>query len=638
MPTSWSTVRTARARKEFRGALAAAVRKHFTPPERLTISDWADRYRYLSRENAAEPGPWQTSRVEYMREIMDTVVDPHVPKAVLMKSAQVGYTQAVICNGLAYFIHQDPCPILVVQPSEADGEKFSKNKLAPMIRDTPAVRNLVSDPRSRDSDNTILLKRFPGGFLQVTGATSPKGLRRESVRVVFFDEVDGYPESAGPEGDPIALGEMRTVSYWNRKVFLGSTPNTKGISRIEKDYVLGDQREYQVPCPHCGAFQALRWGGRDTAYGIKWEDDKPETAAYLCAHCGTLIEENEKQRIVAAGRWVPRNPDGQHPSWHLNALISPFDGVRWGLLVQRFLNVRHDPTQLKAFVNTVLGEPWEERGDMAKPEQLQTRLERCEAEVPTGVGVLTAAIDCQMDRLELLVVGWGAGEESWRLVHQRILGSPDGASVWERVEAMLVRPYRHESGRQLRIQACAVDTGSFTKTVYAFVRPRQRRNVFAIKGRGEPAAPILGKPSRLSGVRLFPVGTYAAKDSLFARLRIETPGPGYLHFLRQERDGMDRAFFQQYGAEKKVRRRFQGRLVGKYEQIADRPNEAIDLEVYNLAALHYLGHGVMERLRQLADQAALPPETEAETTSAKEKRRAPRQRRGGWVRGGPHSP
>ena len=278
----------------------------FRPLPRLTLHDWAEQFRQLSRLSA-EPGPWRTDRVPYLREIMDAVSDPEVEEMVLMKCSQMGYTEGVINNAIGYFCDQDPSPILVVQPSDSDAEEFSKKKLMPMIQSTPRVRARISDS-SRDSSNTMTVKSFPGGFLALTGATSPKGLRRDSVRVLLMDEVDGYPASAGPEGDPVELAKARTKTFPNRKIILGSTPTVKDRSRIEAAYLESDQREYEVPCPHCGRFQVLRWGGKDIPYGIKWENDDPETAAYLCAHCAALIEEHDKPRIVALGRWVARSP------------------------------------------------------------------------------------------------------------------------------------------------------------------------------------------------------------------------------------------------------------------------------------------------------------------------------------------
>ena len=558
----------------------------------------------------------------YLREIMDAVSNPDIAEMVLMKCARVGFTEGVIGNGIGYYIDQDPAPILVVQPSEQDAEDWSKRKLAPMLRDTPRLRGRVADARSRDSDNTILSKAFPGGMLKITGATSPKGLRRTDTRIAFLDEVDGYPASAGPEGDPVSLARRRLTTFWNRKLILGSTPTLKDLSRIEKAFAETDQRRYQVPCPHCHTFQTLQWGDPDKPYGIKWDEGKPETAAYLCVECGVLIEEAHKAAMVTAGRWVPDHPEKKMPGWHLNALVSLFDGARWSVLVTEFLIAKNDPELLKVFVNTVLGETWEIRGEQVSPEGLAKRAEVYPTDVPAGVALLTAGVDIQGDRIEIEVDGWGAGEENWMITHHRLYGDPSQDEVWQRLEAILTQPFPHETGGEMRIRACMIDSGFKTGEVYGFVRARQSRNVWASKGLDEKAKAPLSRASRANrdGVKLFTIGTMAMKDMLFSRLRIKRPGPKYLHFCAPTTDGADAEYFAQFGAEKLVVEKVRGRRVRKYIQVRAR-NEAIDLKVLNFAALHGLGQRTREQLGKMAAKLlgadAAPPPEEIDETGAK---------------------
>jgi phage terminase large subunit GpA-like protein len=599
--------------RAWRRAAAAAVRQRLSPPPRLSLSEWADEFRQLSRESSAEPGRWVTDRVPYLREIMDAVSNPDIPEMVLQKCSQIGYTEGVINNGVAYFIDQDPAPLMVVQPSDGDAEKWSKMKLAPMIRDTPRIRNRVADAKSRDSDNTILLKSFAGGMLNVTGATSPKGLAAMPARVLFLDEVDRYPASAGAEGDPVGIAKKRVQTYWNRKVIMGSTPTLKGLSRIEKAMAATDERRYEVPCPHCQTYQELRWGGPDKAYGLKWDEGKPETARYLCASCGTLIEEADKAAMVQAGRWVPTHPERVTPGWYLSALVSPFDGARWPVLVAEFLEAKEDPDQLKVFVNTRLGETWEMRGEQVTPEALEARAEVYPAEVPRGTMFLTAGVDVQADRLEVEIDGWGNREESWTVDHQRIHGDPAHEEVWGRLESVLARAYQHETGQELRIRATMIDSGYKTTEVYRFVRPRQHRNVWAAKGTDEKGKSPLSKASRANrdGVKVWTIGTVAMKDTLFARLRLQRPGPRYIHFRKPTETGLDAEYYAQFGAEKAVTSRGPGgQAVRKYVQTRPR-NEAIDLKVLNLAALHALGPRVREELaRQETVQQQVATEAE----------------------------
>ena len=563
-----------------------------------------------------------------MREIMDHVSDPMVREMVIMKSAQVGFTEGVLGNTIGYFIDQDPSSILMVQPSDGDAQDWSKERLVPMLRDTPRLWGAVAESKSRDSDNTILSKSFAGGRLSIAGATSPKGLRRRAVRIALLDEVDGYPHSAGSEGDPVELVVKRLTTFWNRKLVMGSTPTLKGMSRIERAFGKTDQRRYYVPCPHCGELQTLRWGGPDKNYGLKWEERKPDTAVYLCEHCAALIDETYKEAMVQAGQWVP-TAESAVPGWHLNALISLFDGARWPCLVSEFLDAKDNPELLQVFVNTRLGETWEIRGEQIEPTVLEARIERYGAEVPMDAGVLTAGVDVHPDRLELEVKAWGEGEESWVIGHHRIYGDTEYEEVWQRLDAMLTRAYEHEGGATLRIRCVMIDSGYKTTEVYRFVKQRQARNVFASKGVDEKGRAPLSRSSRANrdGVKLYTVSTIAMKDTLFSRLRMTKPGPRYIHFCPPTDTGGDAEFFAQFGAEKLVLDKVKGRRVRRYVQVRKR-NEAIDLEVLNLAALHALGAGVRNNLdrwvKAIQEKGATTKEGKPDAT--KEKELIPRRR------------
>lgn len=553
----------------------------------------------LSPEASAEPGSWRTDRVPYLRGIMDAFSEPIVQMVVVMSSSQIGKTE-IVNNVVGYYIDQDPGPMLVLQPNvEPMAKAWSKDRFAPMLRDSPRLRGKVHDPRSRDSGNTILHKIFPGGHITVAGANSPAGLSSRPIRIVLFDEIDRYPASAGTEGDPLELAIARTQTFYNRKIGMFSTPGVKGVSRIEKAYSESDRRRYFVPCPACGTMQPLEWKG------IVWEKDgdgnhKPETVKYQCQECGVLIDEVDKYRMLSQGEWIPELPGERIAGFHLNALYSPF--LRWQEIVEHFLKAKPSPERLQVFVNTVLGETWEEQAEKADATELAARREHWPAEVPAGVGVLTAGVDVQVEWLELAVKGWGAEEESWLIAHHRIHGDPQKKDVWERLEALLTKAYEHESGAKLRIRACMIDSGYLTDIVYGFVRTRQKRNVFASKGMDTIGAIPLKRATKANryGVKLFTVGTVSMKDTIFNRLKITRPGPGYMHFCQQGPDGADAEYFAQFEAEHVVRRFSHGRMIRGYKQKRTR-NEAIDLEVLNLAALHALGAGIRNQLGKLAE-------------------------------------
>lgn len=548
-------------------------RRLLAPPPKLTVSEWADRYRQVSNYSA-EPGPWRTDRTPYLREIMDSFSDPTVNLVAFMKCARIGGTEAGL-NIVGYFIDQDPSPILIVQPTVDDAKDFSKEQLAPMLADTPCLSVVVKDPQSRNSGNTVQSKIFAGGALYLVGANSPRGFRRRTARVVDLEEVDAYPQSAGTEGDPIKLATRRTATFAHRrKIYLNSTPTLKGLSRIEEYYLRSDQRQYHVPCPDCGHYQALVWGN------LKYD---PPAPLYYCQGCGVGIAEESKFRMVAQGRWVVTNPGGTFRGYHLNALYSPW--LTWPELCAEWHEAQTDLTKMQVFINTALGEVWEDRSGTIDPGNLESRRESYPAEIPAWVEVLTAGVDVQESRLALVIRGWGAGEESALIEHVEIDGDPTRREVWEALDAKLLQPRLTPDGRTLTVYATGVDTGYHTESAYTYCKPRYNRRVYALKGSSTVGAALGPRKASVAGrvrVRLFLIGTTAAKDLIYARLKIQRPGPGYLHF------GLNASeeYFVQLVAEQVKKRQVNGRWFRRYELPRGVRNEALDCEVYALAALY----------------------------------------------------
>lgn len=556
----------------------------FRPPPRLTVSEWADRYRMLTSVASAEAGRWRTDRAPYQRGIMDAFCDPKIERVVMMSSAQVGKSE-VLLNVEGFYTDQDPSPSLIMQPTVDMAKAFSKDRLNQMIEASPRLRDKFPKSGRRDAGNTLLHKAFAGGHITLVGANSPSGLASRPIRIVLADEVDRYPASSGDEGDPVSLAVKRTTTFWNRKIGLFSTPTIKGVSRIERAYLAGDQRRYHVPCPHCRHLQHLRWA--QIAF---------DTAEYACESCGALIPETAKPGMLARGDWVAENPGATTASFHLNALYSPW--VTWRELIAEFLEAKQAPDTLQVFVNTVLGETWEVDGESVDTHALSARRESYGADVPAAVGILTAGVDVQKSWLEIAIKGWGAGQESWLIRHARLYGDPQQREVWERLDALLLHEWKHASGSTLTVRCACIDSGDQTQAVYAFVRPRQRRMVWATKGMSVRGRPIISRPGRSNkyGVKVIPVGTDTAKDVVFPRLKLLTPGtPGYMHFPLAQPDGADDEYLAQFAGEKAFVRRIKGVPVREYRQVRDR-NEAIDLEVLNLVALHLLGAGVYDQL------------------------------------------
>ena len=559
-------------------------KKIWLPPPNLTISQWADMERRISLEASPEPGRWRTSRAEYQREIMDAICDPFVERVVVMTASQVGKTE-IILNTVGYYIHQEPAPILNLQPNEKPmGESFSKDRLAPMIRDTPALRDKVKDPRARDSGNTILHKSFTGGHITVVGANSPAGLASRPIRVLLCDEVDRYPTSAGTEGDPVDLAIQRTQNFWNRRIVLISTPTIKGISRIEKAYEISSREYWCIPCPTCGEFQPYEWDRF-----IYKEVPEP---LMKCHYCESLHNEIEWKSGQERGIWIAGNQsETRTRGFHMNAFASPW--ATWTYIVQQYHEAyKNGDEALQVWWNTKLGLPWESQGGAIEVEALESNREEYVAEVPDGVLVLTCGVDTQDDRLEAEVVGWGAGKESWGIGYRIFYGDPAQKIIWEALDDFLSRYWVYADGEEIGIACTCIDSGGHhTDDVYKFCKPRKRRNIFAIKGGNNPGKPSVSKPSYSNRRRvpLFTLGVSTIKGTLFSRLKVERPGPGYCHFpleVKNNHRGYDAPYFRGLVSERMVIKRVRGK-----ERIEWEPrskgirNEPLDVRVYATGAL-----------------------------------------------------
>ena len=597
-----------------------------TPPPDLTVSEWADEFRRLSPEASAEPGRWATSRAEYQRGMMDAISDPLVEQVVFMTSAQIGKTE-IINNICAYHISQDAAPMLVVQPTLEMAKSWSQERLSPMIRDTETLSDLIADPRTRDSGNTMLHKLFPGGHISIAGANSPAGLASRPIRIVLCDEVDRYPVSAGTEGDPIELARKRSTTFWNRKIILVSTPTNKGHSRIEAAFEETDQRKYHVPCPDCDEYQVLSWKN------VHWQKDDPQSAGYVCPHCGSFWDDAMRYNAVKKGKWVASAPFKGIAGFHLSGLYSPWTSLSQA--VADFLSAKKEPMRLKTWINTYLGETWEEEGDGVEDEQILGRDSFEKAETPEGVVLITAGIDTQDDRLEVEIVGWGRDQESWSLDYRVIYGDPSSPQVWGQLDAVLSETWDHPRGIEMPIRCACIDSGGHhTNAVYTFVKPREGRRVFAIKGVGGEGKPQVGKPSKNNrqSVRLFPIGVDGIKELVYSRLKIREPGPGFCHFP----EGRGDEYFAQLTAEKMVTRFRKG--YKRREWVQTRPrNEALDCRVYAIAALGIMNlnlNSLANRFAKAAEQNEEPEEAvavEPVAASTRPSQRPMRRPGGGFV-------
>lgn len=553
----------------------------------MTVSEWADKYRILAKSTSGEPGKWKTSRTPYLKEIMDCLSPSHsAKKVVFLKGAQIGGTEAGL-NWIGYIIHYIPGPMLYVNPNIELSKRNSKMRLTPMLETTKVLSKCITSAKSRDSGNTILMKEFRGGVLIMTGANSPVGLRSMPVRYLFLDEVDGFPEEAGIEGDPVDLAVQRTATFNNRKVFMISTPTIKDASRIEQAFLEGDQRYYHVPCPSCGHYQILKWKN------LVFDSRNLKEAYYKCEKCGDLWCDWQKDEILRKGYWIAQKPFNSNnvASFHLSSLYSPHGWASWTDIAREFLDVKDDPSRLQVWTNTKLAETWEDMaGEQIEPTNLMTRREAYGPALPAGVVVLTCGVDVQDNRLELEIVGWGRAEESWSIDYHILYGDPSSPELWIELDNVLSRKYAHEKAvPDLSISATCIDSGGhYTDHVINYCYARRNHGVWAIKGQGgngKPIWPATASKSYNTKKPVYVIGVNDAKDTLMRRLHTEKKGAGYWHFPKER----ELDWFEQLTNEIVKKKFSKGRLIREWQPRKEGVRtEALDCRVYAYAALRGL--------------------------------------------------
>ncbi len=607
-----------------------AWREGLTPDPLLTVSEWADRHRVLSSKASSEPGRWRTSRTPYLKAIMDCL-SPTSPieRVVFMKGAQVGATETG-SNWIGYVIHHAPGPMMAVWPTVEMAKRNSKQRIDPLIEESPVLCELIAPARSRDSGNTILAKEFRGGVLVMTGANSAVGLRSMPVRYLFLDEVDAYPLDVEGEGDAISLAEARTRTFARRKIFIVSTPTIAGASAIEREYEASDQRRYFVPCPHCSHRQWLRFEQ------LRWEKGRPETAAYVCESCETAIAEHHKTWMLEHGEWrATAEGSGKTAGFHLSSLYSPLGWRAWREIAAAWEAAVSKETgssaAIKTFKNTELGETWVEEGEAPDWQRLLERREDYAiGTIPAGGLLLTAGADVQKDRIEVSVWAFGRGKEAWLIEHRVLMGDTARDAVWKALGGMLAETWTHASGAAMPLARLALDTGFATQEAYAFVRACRDARVMAVKGvrtGSMGGAALIGTPTAVDvsqagkklrrGIKVYTVAVSIAKLEFYNNLRKSadvgedgaTPiyPAGYVHLPK-----IDAEFIQQLCAEQLITRRDRnGFPVREWQKMRER-NEALDCYVYARAAAAAAGLDRFEERhwRELERQLGLPPPDE----------------------------
>lgn len=580
------------------------LRGFWRTPPRLKLSDWADEHARLSAESSADTGRWEA--YPFQRGMMDAISDRRIEQVTVMKSARVGWTK-IMNHAIAYHIAADPCPIMVVQPTLGDAEGYSKDEIEPMLRDTPILEGRVADPGKRDSGNTILHKRFPGGQLRLVGADSPRGFRRVTIKLLAFDEVDGYAPTAGEEGDQIKLGIRRTETVPDRKILAGSTPTLDATSRIKRMFEKSDMRYYFVPCPHCDHKQVLIW------QRFKWVNRDPSTVYYECESCEKPIYHHQKAWMVEsafrrqlAGEpgigWVATRPEVKnHAGFHIWAAYSYSANATWQQLVADWLDSHKNIEERKTFQNTVLGETYKGEGDAPDWKKLYDRREQYARNVvPAGGLILYAGVDVQKNRIEVEIVAYGRRMESWSVDYRVFPGDTDDLdsadSPWRKLDDLLNESWPHEvNGVAMQILRMGVDTGYATNTVYTWCAKHPRQRVLPMDGRdnfqmalGQPKPvdiTVRGKKKK-RGLMLWPIGDGMLKTELYGWLKQDKPTDesgaempwGWCHFPEY-----DPEYFKQITAEEIIPRLVKGFRRYHWEKTRER-NEALDCRKYARAA------------------------------------------------------
>jgi phage terminase large subunit GpA-like protein len=585
---------------DIRNPLVRGFFSTFKKPTRLTVTEWANEFRILPSKGSAAPGKYRSERTPYMVQPMDDLsVSSQVEEVVIVAAAQTGKSESGN-NWVGYVIDNAPGPMLLVQPTVDGAKRYSKQRIGPMIAESPTLAAKVIENKSREGGNTMLEKEFPNGILLMGGANSAAGLRSMPIRFFFGDEISNWPADVDGEGDPLELALERTNSFGRkRKVLLTSTPGNKGACRITDWYLKTDQRKYHVPCPHCGTLQVLAWGN----FVIPKDDEGrylPAKAYMRCAEdeCAQPILESHKTDLLRNGVWIatcPEKTDTTRAGYQISALYSPPGWKSWAKIARQWLEAQGNPSKLKAFTNNVLAEAYQSDGSSVDHTGLMARREAYGLDaLPEGVLLITIGADVQPNRIELEVIGWGLGEESWSLDYQVFMGDPNAPLVWQQLDLFLAREYAHPFGVRLRAARTFIDTrGQNTKAVYDYVRDREFMGVFGIMGEGGDGKPAVGNPrkSNYGKVPLFPLGTFVLKDLHYGRLAIQKPEdwqagmslPGFCHFPER----YEEAYFKGLTSEEvKFKTDKKGFTVREWHKKTDKArNEPLDCRNYGTAAM-----------------------------------------------------
>ncbi|MCK5012247.1 MAG: phage terminase large subunit family protein [Candidatus Omnitrophica bacterium] len=620
----------------------------FAPPPDETVAEWTPKNINMSTKVDSIGGPYKP--FAYQVDILNESTNLATREIVLKTSAQVAKTWSMLIIAAHRMKHR-PCGIVWAMDSKESVEFLSASRFTPMIDESPALSEIVAAVGYRNTKNTKLFKDYDGGWIRFITAGTERALASASAPLVIGDEIDKWPKTK--EGDAYGLLEARMKMQINPLQVSASTPSIKGSSKIDDLYEASDKRRFYVPCYHCAKEHLLIWDNVDwdsviyeteaeynkakddfIADGVVFWESKtnkkklhfPDTARIVCPECGTLISDYEKNLMVTQGRWIAERPFTGSAGFHLNEMYSP--KRTFSDIVRDYLKKKDNPETMQVFVNATLGEVWEIPHESMKSDDLAARREdyyrwytdkngdRVEPELPKDGAILTAGVDVQIDRLEVTVRLWGVGYESWGIEHLILYGDPFQDAVWEQLNALLEKQYKHPTGAVLRIQKCAIDSGFATDRVYNFVH-RRKWPAVAIKGKGGAGLPVHnGTPTRANDKRVpvYTIGVDTIKNTIYQRSFIThfpgSPAPGCIHW----NESYSTKYFKEFTAEKRVKKQTATGFVYVWEKPAGKDNEGFDIEGYAYAALHLCGLGNMDQT--IKDIINYDPEPEEEEPKA----------------------
>ena len=586
--------------------------KGLTPDPDMSVTEWADKHRHVAEGTSTKSGKWRNATTPYLKKPMDCISPSHPCMTVsMLKSVQCGGSE-MITNLVGFVSDVAPGPFLIVHPTKDAGADWDREKLTPTIEATPRMREKIKENKGRQGGSTTKHKKFPGGFLAISGANSAAGLRQKSIRYLAKDDWDEWPHDVNGQGDPDKMANARQVSYLasgTAKRLQVSSPTNKSTSRIHKAYYEESHRcIWKMPCPHCDAFQEFRFfpvSKEPFKGGLRFNDAPPYNAHYVCELNGCIIEHHEKLKMLAKGDWFeaesekvfdPETWHGDHVGFKISTIFSPF--VPWDEMAKEFLSVKDKPQELKTFINLWLGEAWEERGDAPDSTRLLGLREPYAAgRMPLGALLITAGVDVQKDGFFYEVVAWGVGKTSWLVDKGFLPGSTDQPTSWKQLTDLYDRQYENPWGQFFRAEHVAIDSRYNTHMVYAWVRGKDR--AMAVMGVHGAYSPILGTPTKidvgfsgkkLGSLRVWPVGDWQSKLEFYSYLRLEgikegkDADPwGYCHFHM----GCDENYFKQLTSESLVWKERAGKQVQEWQTSGE--NHFLDCRKYNLACAERLG-------------------------------------------------